>query len=214
MGITKYGLQESTTGRITIEEVDPDIFAKFVEFIYAGNYRDEDHLNPQSCDEAILEPVEDLMASLRHGTNIPGLDWYDIKFWEDAVPKYLDHSMLLCRCGTCICLDMRDPDEAAQCEYISKQRRNRCLDGDSSSESESSDVDEWDPEDDDDWEDGDSGEYMTELPHAMFTSVRVYAVADMFGVPALQVLARNRFYKTIEENAKSADFPRCCGRSV
>ncbi|KAL2142003.1 hypothetical protein VTI28DRAFT_1693 [Corynascus sepedonium] len=205
------GFRESTTGRITIEEVDPDILAKFVEFIYTGNYADEDHLNSQVCDEAILEPVEDLIASLRHGTNIPGLDWYDMKLWEDTVPKYLDDSILLCRCGTCICLDTCDPDGSAQCEYISKQRRNRCLDGDSSSKSESSYVEEWDPEDDDDdWEDGDPGEYMTELPHSMFTSVRVYAVADMFGVPALQVLARNRFYKTIEKNVTgwARDEPR------
>ncbi|KAK4243283.1 BTB/POZ protein, partial [Corynascus novoguineensis] len=94
------GFKESTTGHISIEEVDPDIFAKSVKFIYTGNYPDEDHLNPQSCDEAILEHIEHLIASFRQGTNIPGLDWYDMKLWEDAVPKYSDHSMLLCRCGT------------------------------------------------------------------------------------------------------------------
>jgi hypothetical protein len=49
--------------------------------------------------------------------------------------------------------------------------------------------------------------YITALPHAMFTSVRVYVMADMFCVPALKLLARNRFYRAVEMYADSADFP-------
>jgi hypothetical protein len=49
--------------------------------------------------------------------------------------------------------------------------------------------------------------YITTLPHAMFTSVSVYAMADMFCVPALKALARNRFYKAVERHIDSPDFP-------
>jgi hypothetical protein len=49
--------------------------------------------------------------------------------------------------------------------------------------------------------------YVTTLPHAMFTSVGVYAMADMFCVPGLKALARNRFYRAVEKHIDSPDFP-------
>jgi hypothetical protein len=55
--------------------------------------------------------------------------------------------------------------------------------------------------------DEDPAGYLTELPHAMLTSVRMYAMADMFCVPPLKVLARNRLYKAVERSR----LPGYCG---
>jgi hypothetical protein len=41
----------------------------------------------------------------------------------------------------------------------------------------------------------------------MFTSVSVYVMAEMFCVPGLKALARNRFYKAVEKHIDSPDFP-------
>jgi hypothetical protein len=40
--------------------------------------------------------------------------------------------------------------------------------------------------------------HRTDWPHSLFTSLRVYVMADKFDVPGLKLLARERFYRTAE----------------
>ncbi|KAK0610009.1 hypothetical protein B0T17DRAFT_124993 [Bombardia bombarda] len=42
-------------------------------------------------------------------------------------------------------------------------------------------------------------DYKTKVPHAMFTSVGVFLMALRLGVPPLQVLAHERFYRSMEK---------------
>jgi len=50
--------------------------------------------------------------------------------------------------------------------------------------------------------------HQTDWPHNLFTSLRVYVMADKFGVPALKLLARERFYRTAERIYTTCeDFP-------
>ncbi|KAK3291160.1 uncharacterized protein B0H64DRAFT_43488 [Chaetomium fimeti] len=205
------GFIEATTGQINLSEEDPHIFAKFVRFIYTGNYDDEDNLDPQHCDESVLQSVDHLTSSLRHFTEIPGLDLYDAELWNDMTRTY--HSTwddnVFCRCGSCICNGCREHDQLGHCAYRFRQRRqDLCCDGYSSDGEEYLDDTEIDGVDEGLQEglDKDPEGYLTELPHAMLTSVRVYAMADMFCVPALKVLARNRFYKAVEGHIEPFDF--------
>lgn len=203
-------LQEATTGQINLSEEDPEIFAKFVRFIYTGNYDDEDHLDPQNCDDCVLQSVDDLTFSLRHGTDIPGLHHYDAELWDGMVRTYNGAwGDAPCRCVACMCYDCQRTRPLAKCEYHERWRRLNLL-CDGSSEGEEYLV-EGDVEEVDEGLEGGLDEnpagYLTELPHAMLTSVRMYAMADMFCVPALKVLARNRFYKAVEQNMDAFDFP-------
>ncbi|KAI9781727.1 MAG: hypothetical protein M1839_005720 [Geoglossum umbratile] len=50
--------------------------------------------------------------------------------------------------------------------------------------------------------------HRTDWPHSLFTSLRVFIMADKFNVPALKLLARNRFYRTAENVYSTCeDFP-------
>jgi hypothetical protein len=111
-------LQEATTGHINLSEEDPKIFAKFVGFIYTGNYKDEDHLDPQNCADSVLQSVDDLIFSLRHGTDIPGLHHYDAELWDGMVRTY-DGAWgnVPCRCVACMCDNCKRIGRLAKCEY-------------------------------------------------------------------------------------------------
>jgi hypothetical protein len=219
---------------------------KFIQFIYKGNYDDEDHLSPEGCDEAVLQPIDEILSSLRHGTDIPGSNFYITELWNET-RKHRNSasssrgSEVCGGCDACLC-DLCDPDETRLCAFDNNRNYNYggylCPVADETyPETESEDHSSNEDEDDkDDEMDGDirvvdlrqwpapdptlgrryqerellypdDDGYVTALPHAMFTSVRVYAMADMFCVPALKILARNRFYKAVEMHAYSADFP-------
>lgn len=50
--------------------------------------------------------------------------------------------------------------------------------------------------------------HRTDWPHSLFTSLRVYVMADKFDVPGLKLLARERFYRTAESIYTTCeDFP-------
>jgi hypothetical protein len=50
--------------------------------------------------------------------------------------------------------------------------------------------------------------HQIDWPHSLFTSLRVYVMADKFAVPALKLLARERFYRTAESIYTTCeDFP-------
>ncbi|KAK4032099.1 hypothetical protein C8A01DRAFT_41456 [Parachaetomium inaequale] len=180
------GFMEAFTGHVDLGEENPEIVAKFLQFMYTGNYSDEDHLDPEGCDEAVLQPVEDLLFSLRHRTDLPGSDLYDMSLWSKPKEYYKDFGNIICekeyhsnfdgricKCGTCLC---DDPEDTGLCKYDWRQEKYRCADQNYSSDGEDDSEDE---ELDGDFCLDDDG-YVTELPHAMFTSVRVYAMADMF----------------------------------
>ncbi|KAH6843420.1 hypothetical protein B0I37DRAFT_217667 [Chaetomium sp. MPI-CAGE-AT-0009] len=203
------GFMEATTGHINLDEQDPQIFAKFVQFIYTGNYDDEDNLHPQSCDDSVLQSVDDLAFSLRHGTDIPGLDWYDAELWNDVIVGTYHNPWheRICVCGICMCSD--DYGEVGECRYNEQRTDHICGDAYSSDGEEyfvEGEIEEADEGLDEGLQEDPDG-YLTELPHAMLTSVRMYAIADMFCAPALKVLARNRFYKAVELHMDSFDFP-------
>ncbi|KAH6640171.1 hypothetical protein F5144DRAFT_87652 [Chaetomium tenue] len=201
---------EAATGRVDLTQEDPEIFAKFVRFVYTGNYNDEDHLDPKHCDDSVLQSVDDLMFSLRHGTDIPGLDHYDAELSGGMVRAYEGAwGDAPCRCSACMCENCQCTGQLIKCQYWQRLRRlNLSCDGSSDEEEYivEGEIEEVDEELEEGLEEDPAG-YFTNLPHAMLTSVRMYAMGDMFCVPALKVLARNRFYKAIERNMDSFDFP-------
>jgi hypothetical protein len=43
--------------------------------------------------------------------------------------------------------------------------------------------------------------HLVDWPHSLFTSLRVYVMADKFGVLALKLLAREGFYRNFSHTA-------------
>ena len=48
----------------------------------------------------------------------------------------------------------------------------------------------------------------TDYPHSMFTSIKVYMLAERYGVLRLQLLARRRFYQSCIRHIEHSDFPK------
>ncbi|RFU81086.1 btb poz [Trichoderma arundinaceum] len=57
-------------------------------------------------------------------------------------------------------------------------------------------------------DDAECHEYKENCPISLYTSLRVYIMADKFDVPALKLLARQRFYNTARQAVETySDFP-------
>jgi hypothetical protein len=197
---------------VDLPEDDPDVVEFFLEFLYKGTYRDalnsvldQPDLRGMSLAE-VQEELETPMGVIIDNASENGSDSDDSNFdptYEDGYTCYYDDC-------ACCCHKPGDLNAEPEEEYI--------------------------PEDDDITEAGDGNRPVDSLNGRRLTSfgvfdkrfgpennvwarqvweqhdlrlhLRLYVMADRFDVPALKLLARNRFYHDAESSwYRRDDFP-------
>ncbi|KAK3318135.1 hypothetical protein B0H66DRAFT_602737 [Apodospora peruviana] len=217
--------KEASTAHIDLKD-DAKIFEKFIQFLYTGNYDDDENLGPQvqHCDEEVLRPEDEIQDMLRNGAGLRGMERAFLPDSEESI-DFVE----------------REEETDVQVEYddrgICPQSHIKAFgDGlyrrkfgvhyaDANGEfDDDNEEDSVDYEDDGDykidqltrrpvdfvskhsgipcsvWElvyPDDDG-YVSDLPHAMYTCIKLYAMADMSCVPSRKLLARNHFYRSAE----------------
>lgn len=141
--------------------------ARFLQFLYAGTYEDEQYPNLTSPDFVSTLDLDQVEAELGETPGVVTMVDHD-----DGRSSYVTQEAL------------EEPESPEPPEEYSE----------GSGGSEGSDVEEVaDP---------------TKLESNLITSVLVYAMADKYDVPALRLLARNRFYSRARESFRTdSDFP-------
>ncbi|KAM7188277.1 hypothetical protein V8F20_010654 [Naviculisporaceae sp. PSN 640] len=193
---------------------DPDIFEKLVQFWYTGNYQDEDHYPPlidvpelawqMSPDElqAALEP-----SGERVGTHDLIFGDYNAKDVQDDDSE-----------------DDSEEDEEDDEGDDEEDGEEEDEDEEEEHEDEEEEHEDEEEEEDDDESDTVNGEiddvemvdaeelanlqsepegvmdYLDGTPTALKTSLYVFTMAHHFGVPALKVVAKERFFRCVERN--------------
>ncbi|KEY72838.1 hypothetical protein S7711_04422 [Stachybotrys chartarum IBT 7711] len=174
--------RESIAGVVELPEDYPEIVVCLLQFLYAGNYIDAEHLtlhHPAFTAEMSAEEIDkELADGLGVDTNdIPGGS-DDDRDWEDETE---DPSAAETR---------SEPPE----EYL-QIHDDAASPADGAMESK-----------DDNNPDQDLSRPDTAA--SLFTSLRVYVLADKCDVPALKLLARERFWVTASHVFETyADFP-------
>jgi hypothetical protein len=197
--LTRIHVQESIGRVVDLPDDDPYILERFLQFLYTGNYEDGEYPVLNKASSSATMTPEEVREELDQA---PGIDTAGVSDGHGGVPE----------------TQSRDPTRASE-------ERN--------DESDGNDGDYVPEEDDEDEEDKEQSEieyndfdesggddyaanlagpspqvHQTDWPHNLFTSLRVYVMADKFGVPALKLLARERFYRTAERTYTTCeDFP-------
>ncbi|POR32684.1 Uncharacterized protein TPAR_07091 [Tolypocladium paradoxum] len=151
--------QETSTGAVELPEDDPDIFARFLQFLYTGNYDDGEYAVLGLPAFTTTMSPEEAREELDKAPGGFVTDKTDVL----QLPAFLDRGLAATKAN-------KRPDpyiEYAETETLEPEEDN------SGSESE---------------------EYDPKHPISLFTSLRVYVMADKFDVPGLKLLARHRFY--------------------
>ncbi|UZP41661.1 hypothetical protein NXS19_009477 [Fusarium pseudograminearum] len=175
--------KEAMTQTVELQEDDPDIVERFLEFLYTGNYTDSviPTLDKPSA-EAMMDPT-----TVRQNLREPAYD-YEVPTSDNAL--------------------FDEPDEewqppAEEADEPEEEYREDPIDEESSADGNG----HGDQEDD--------AKVMTmkdialapkeeglkllaRLRNDMTLPLRLYAMADVYDVPALRLLARDRFYRAAE----------------
>ena len=189
------------------QEYDAEIFSKAVQFMYTGSYEDEDHPNYEMAEpEGTWNmSVEEVQAGLQlSGEAVATGDIMDAGHDEDEDEDDEDCDMDV---------DNDDEREEANEDGSDDDDGEEELDEDEDeSDDDDSTIDE-EGQDDDDTLMEELGAnppgYHDDLPNAMSTSVKVFAMADYFGISALKLLAKKRFYRSVECRLLTPDFAVC-----
>ncbi|KAK3317658.1 hypothetical protein B0T19DRAFT_405337 [Cercophora scortea] len=191
------------------------ILEKVIQFLYTGNYEDEEYPNAETvADAATLsaqEAEEELQAAwLCVGTgglvhdeaHTLDLDWRQSRDSDtegDGEGAGDDE------------LDFSTEGEGEDVESNARIAGKGLVENGQEEADEEEEEEDDDTADEtmdtteiaDDMEDG----YIIDTPHAMFTSMAVYDMADKFGIPPLKLLAQERFFRSVERHVLSPDFP-------
>ncbi|KAI9863346.1 MAG: hypothetical protein M1813_003788 [Trichoglossum hirsutum] len=181
--LTRPHVQESISGVIDLPDDDPYILERFLQFLYTGTYEDGEYpaLNMPSL-AATMTP-EEVQAELNQA---PGIDFMGV---SGSIQEGGGWN--------------REGDEVYEEEDEEEGEEEEDDDDD-----EDDDEEEEAEEEEADIEGALPQSYRTDWPHSLFTSLRVYVMADKFDVPALKLLARKRFYRTAEKiYVTCEDFP-------
>jgi hypothetical protein len=197
--LTRIHVQESIGRVVDLPDDDPYILERLLQFLYTGNYEDGEYPVLNKASSSATMTPEEVQEELDQA---PGIDAACVGDGHGGVPE----------------TQSQDPTRASE-------ERN-----DESDENDGDYVPEEDGEDEDkeqseieynDFDESGGDDYMTkrteeaspqvhqiDWPHSLFTSLRVYVMADKFAVPALKLLARERFYRTAESIYTTCeDFP-------
>jgi hypothetical protein len=194
--LTRTHVQEAISRVVDLPDDDPYILERFLQFLYTGNYEDGEYPTFNKPPLSATMTPEEVREELDQA---PGIDTAGVSDGHGEVPE----------------TQSRDPTRASE-------------DGDNENDENDGDyVPEQDGEDEDkeqseieynDFDESGGDDYAanltkgtvhrTDWPHSLFTSLRVYIMADKFGVPALKLLARERFYRVAEKIYTTCeDFP-------
>ncbi|KAK1245611.1 hypothetical protein MKX08_005240 [Trichoderma sp. CBMAI-0020] len=170
------GLKESSTGVIELPEDNPEILIRFLQFLYTGNYEDGEYSTQDKPAPEASTNTDEVRRELGQapGVVMSGLSREN----QHASPR------------TQIQTVANDGDDGHDEDYKSSSP-NTEPDEEYSSGSEDEKVD-GDP----------NAEYHAFVDNrtiSLLMSLRLYVMADKFGVPALQLLSRRRFYSTAQE---------------
>ena len=197
--MTRTHVQESISRVVDLPDNDPYILERFLQFLYTGNYEDGEYpvLNKPSLS-ATMTP-EEVREELDQA---PGIDTAGASDGHGEVPETQSRDLTRA---------LEDGDDENDGDYVPEE------DGEDKDKEQSEiEYNDFDESGGDDYynltkgTEGASSEvvYLVDWPHSLFTSLRVYIMADKFGVPALKLLARERFYRTAEKIYTTCeDFP-------
>ncbi|KAI1011370.1 hypothetical protein LB504_002151 [Fusarium proliferatum] len=162
--------KESMSRFVELPEDDPDVVERFLEFLYTGNYSDGVNFTGGKPSEAALLDPETVIQTLQEPTC--GSKEVDIKDWvsdSDPDEEYNEY-------------DERtvSPSENGDADEQSKLRKVAEAVGDGSRSRE------------------EGLKQLAELRNDMTLPLRLYIMADKYDVPALRLLARDRFYRAVE----------------
>jgi hypothetical protein len=201
--LTRTHVQESISRVVDLPDSDPYILERFLQFLYTGNYEDGEYpaLNKPSLS-ATMTP-EEVREELDQA---PGIDTAGVSDGHGEVPETQSRHL------TRALEDGDDGSDENDGDYVSEE------DGeDRDNEQSEIEYNDFDESGGDDYynnltkgTEGASSQvvHLVDWPHSLFTSLRVYVMADKFGVPALKLLARERFYRTAEKIYTTCeDFP-------
>lgn len=175
-------MQESQTGVIDLPEDDPHILTCFLQFLYTGNYEDKEHMPSEVPAHIPLdEGVTDPFAKYPEAGGEAESEFEPGESSRPQTEEYTEGSAV-------------QPDELEASESGGEDA------GEDDGEDAGEDAGEDSGEDSDDDE--------RERPEDMFTSLRVYVMADKFDVPGLKRLSRARLWSTMRRvYLKSSDLP-------
>ncbi|KAL1836765.1 hypothetical protein VTJ49DRAFT_4705 [Mycothermus thermophilus] len=212
---------EARTGVVDLPEDDPVVLERFLEFLYTGTYHEE-LVEPTFQDEVCLMSLDEIEAELNTppGVTVDAASEVASNHSDDSefIPRYEAE-----RC--CCCWDCYQRNQPSQ-------PGEEFLEGLEDAAAEEARVLMEDPV-----SNIDLGERLTEISYwykdrpynarygawslandnwshevrsqrDLFLPLRLYVMADKFGVPALKLLARNRFYRAAEHTWRDIDsFP-------
>lgn len=203
-------VQETSTGVVELPEDDPDIFARFLQYLYSGTYDDGEYpvldlpefttrLSPEEAQKELDKAPGAFMAFKTAVVQLPACRDRTLAAIEaDARPDPWSR-------------DETAAESPATETIAALSEAEETNGGVSESESEDPDGDGFeDEETDGDVSEAESEDYEVETDHpvSLFTSLRVYAMADKFDVPGLMLLARHRFYHSATASFETFDeFP-------
>jgi hypothetical protein len=200
--LTRTHVQESISRVVDLPDNDPYILERFLQFLYTGNYEDGEYpvLNKPSLSATITP--EEVQEELDQA---PGIDTVGVSDGHGEVPETQSRDL------TRALEDGDDENDENDGDYVPEE------DGEDEDKEQSEiEYNDFDESGGDDYynltkgTEGTSSQevYLVDWPHSLFTSLRVYIMADKFGVPALKLLARERFYRTAEKIYTTCeDFP-------
>ncbi|KAJ9133976.1 hypothetical protein NKR23_g10373 [Pleurostoma richardsiae] len=201
------GFKEGIENIIDLPEEDPDTVDRFFQFLYAGNYSDGEYFYLLPSVAATMTPgaVSESLQKVSKPDNgeAPVFKTLGVSATVSSVNIEKDHPQENSeeddKDYTSDAVDEEDEDPL---EYDSEA--SKCTDPDDLYDSdllydEELNKDKLPPY---------ITEYSTEHPISTFTSLRVYLMADKYDVPALKLLAKDRFIRTIESTWLAYDdFP-------
>lgn len=189
------------------EGYDASIFNKVVQFMYTGRYDDEEHQNcegsgPRKIWHMSAEAINAALHPSGRAANISYMIWFGHDEEDDA-----DWDMDVD--GESESEDGEGDDESedeAECSRLKYESDgdDTAMAGDAENK-----VDVLSMEIAELAIDQPEHDHHVHLPNALATSVQVFTMADQFGIPALKLFAKDRFYRSAERNVTSLDFAEC-----
>ncbi|KAI9771147.1 MAG: hypothetical protein M1840_002498 [Geoglossum simile] len=198
--------KESISQVIDLPDDDPYILERFLQFLYKGTYEDGEYpvLNRPSLSATMTpeEVQEELDQPL-------GIDTSSVSDGQGEVPETMSRDPTHTPAGR----DDARGGGGADHEEEEEEEKEEEYDDDENKDQSEIEYNEFDESGGNDHAANLAGDtegvlHQTDWPHSLFTSLRVYVMADKFGVRALKLLARERFYRTAERiYVTCEDFP-------
>ncbi|KAK7415696.1 hypothetical protein QQX98_005731 [Neonectria punicea] len=202
-GAFSTSFKEAASKTIELPEDDPEVIKRFLEFLYTGSYTDGVALNVGKPSTAAMLTPEEIQESLNSPPGIiidgPSTQPKEMarKVFDLTTPP-LTTDPQAGRSTT----SSEDPpaDDGSWSTQTSEK-------DDEEPEEEYNDFDESGSHGDQDKDDGQSTA-GAEVRGDFFMHLRLYIMADKYDVPALRLLARDRFYREVEFTWEEAErFP-------